>query len=317
MKTTTMIQIEEMKKQTYGVEIEMTGITRKDAAYALANYFGTTATYKGGPYKAWHVYDQHRRKWMLEYDSSILSWDDEKKCELVTPILKYEDMETLQEIVRVLRRAGAVSRPSLQCGVHIHVGAKGHDAKTLRNLTNIMASHEDILAAAIGISSGRRAYCQTTDARFLREVNQKKPKTMEELEKIWYNGPSQRYLHYSSSRYHMLNLHATFSKGTVEFRCFNFAEPGNGRRGGLHAGLLKSYIQLCLAMSQQAKMVSRSNPTPVQQENQKYSLRVWLLRLGFIGPEFKTARELLMKNLTGNSAWRHTSPKSRNDEDAA
>ena len=316
MKTTTMIQIEEMKKQTYGVEIEMTGITRKDAAYALANYFGTTATYAGGPYKAWHVYDQQRRKWMLEYDSSIRSWDDEKKCELVTPILHYEDMETLQEIVRVLRRAGAVSRPSLQCGIHIHVGAKGHDAKTLRNLTNIMASHEDILAAAIGITSERR-YCNTTDARFLREVNEKKPQTMDELERIWYNGPSQRSIHYSYTRYHMLNLHATFSKGTVEFRCFNFAEPGNGRRGGLHAGLLKSYIQLCLAMSQQAKMVSRSNPTPVQQENQRYAFRTWMLRLGFIGDEFATARELLMKNLTGNSAWRHTSPKSRNDNEAA
>ena len=56
----------------------------------------------------------------------------------------------------------------------------------------------------------------------------------------------------------MLNYHATFTKGTVEFRLFQFDEPGDGRRGGLHAGQLKSYIQLCLALSQMAKEVKTS-----------------------------------------------------------
>lgn len=316
MRPSTIEQIERMKTQTLGVEVEMTGLTREKAARVIGTYFNTIPYHYGRSYDEWHVSDQQGRTWKIVYDSSIITRRGQQ-VELVTPILTYEDMETLQEIIRILRRNGGISYPSLQCGIHIHIGADGHDARTLRNLTNIMASHEDILSKAIGITSDRRGYCRTTSDRFLKEVNKKKPKTMDELERIWYNGPTERYMHYSPSRYHMLNLHATFSKGTVEFRCFNFVERTTERKGGLHAGLLKSYIQLCLAMSQQAKDLKYASPTKVQMENERYSLRTWMLRLGLIGDEFKTARDMLMRNLTGNSAWRHTSPKKDKDEPAA
>jgi len=74
---------------------------------------------------------------------------------------------------------------------------------------------------------------------------------MHRLEDIWYEGNGSswenRNAHYNSSRYHMLNLHATFTKGTIEFRLFQFADPADGKRNGLHAGEMKAYIQLCLA----------------------------------------------------------------------
>ena len=103
----------------------------------------------------------------------------------------------------------------------------------------------------------------------------------------------------------MLNLHATFTKGTVEFRLFQFDAPADGKKNGLHAGQLKSYIQLCLALSQMAKTAKSASPKPQQNENQKYAMRTWLLRLGFIGDEFKTAREVLTKRLTGDRAFRN------------
>ena len=91
----------------------------------------------------------------------------------------------------------------------------------------------------------------------------------------------------------------------VEFRLFQFDEPSDGKQNGLHAGQLKSYIQLCLALSQMAKTVKTASPKPQQNENQKYAMRTWLLRLGFIGDEFKTARELLTKRLSGDTAFRN------------
>ena len=103
----------------------------------------------------------------------------------------------------------------------------------------------------------------------------------------------------------MLNLHATFTKGTVEFRLFQFDAPADGKQNGLHAGQLKSYIQLCLSLSQMAKTVRTASPKPQQNENPKYAMRTWLLRLGFIGEEFKTARELLTKRLDGDAAFRN------------
>ena len=102
----------------------------------------------------------------------------------------------------------------------------------------------------------------------------------------------------------MLNLHSCFTRGTIEFRLFQFDEPHEGRIGGIHCGQLKAYIQLCLAMSQLAKEIKFAIPKPQQTENEKYAFRCWLLRLGFIGTEFKTARTLLLKNFSGDGSWR-------------
>ena len=102
----------------------------------------------------------------------------------------------------------------------------------------------------------------------------------------------------------MLNLHATFTKKTIEFRLFQFDAPANGKQNGIHAGQLKSYIQLCLALSEMAKEVRTASPKPQQHENPKFAMRTWLLRLGFIGEEFATARNILTRNLSGDTAFR-------------
>ena len=89
-----------------------------------------------------------------------------------------------------------------------------------------------------------------------------------------------------------------------ECSLFQFDAPSDGKQNGLHAGQLKSYIQLCLALSQMAKTVRTASSKPQQNENPKYAMRTWLLRLGFIGDEFKTARELFTKRLDGDAAFR-------------
>ena len=311
MNTNTERFIAEMKNQTIGVEVEMNNITRQDAAKIAATHFGTGryeyTAYRNG-YETWSAWDSQGREWKFQKDVSI-SGPTEQKCELVTPILVYDDIETLQELCRQLRHKGAKSDASRGCGVHIHIGANGHTAQTLRNLANIMASHERLLAESLKLDSGRIArYCKTVNPRFLNRLNQKKPRTMSDLADIWYtsqNASYDRNQHYNDSRYHMLNLHATFTKGTVEFRLFQFDEPSAERKGGIHAGQLKSYIQLCLALSQLAKTVRTASSKPQQNENPKYAMRTWLLRLGFIGPEFETAREFLTKNLSGDAAFRN------------
>ena len=302
-------QIENMKQQTIGVEIEMNSITRRKAAILVGEYFGTRAydAAREYGYYSWACQDRKGRVWKFQKDVSIEGPDDEK-CEMVTPILRYDDMEDLQEIVRILRKAGAKSDASRMCGVHVHIGANGHTPKTLRNLANIMASHENLLAEALDLDRARvTRYCKTVDPRFLKEVNKVKPQSMSSFADVWYESQNQGYgrtQHYNASRYHMLNFHATFTKGTIEFRLFQFDEPKDGKANGLHAGQLKSYIQLCLALSELAKEVKTASPKPQQHENPKYAMRTWLLRLGFIGDEFKTARDVLTKRLSGDASFR-------------
>ena len=312
MKEATRKQIEEMKNQTIGVEIEMYGIERREAARIAAIYFGTgrckdTAAENG--YCTWSAWDREGREWKFQRDSSIKARVDSERCEMVTPILTYKDIETLQELVRKLRHAGAKSDPAHTCGVHIHIGAAGHTPQTLRNLANIMASHEELLISALRLDRYRISrYCRTVNPEFLSRLNKEKPQTMQALADTWYEGNGATYgrtRHYNDSRYHMLNLHATFTKGTIEFRLFQFANPEGGKRNGLHAGELKSYIQLCLALSQMAKQVKTASAKPQQTENPKYAMRTWLLRLGFIGDEFETARLVLTRNLEGDTAFRN------------
>ncbi len=278
----------------------MTGITRATAAKVCAGYFNTSASYIGGCYDAYSVRDGDGRQWKFMSDASIHAEtrrgptsNRDYRVEMVSPICCYEDIETIQEIVRKLRGAGAKVNDS--CGIHVHVDASAHNEKTLRNIVNIMAAKEDLLYKALKVDVEREYYCKKADTRFLDDVNRRRPKTMEQLEQIWYNGRSGRNDHYDESRYHGLNLHSVFSKGTVEFRLFNST---------LHAGEIKSYIQLCLAISHQALVQKGASRSKTQSSNEKYTFRTWLLRLGLIGDEFKTARLHLLKNLEGNIAWR-------------
>lgn len=297
-----------MKDLGYGVEIEMAGITREDTAKLIAKHFHTEGTVKhtGGAYDAWTAKDDKDRTWTVMYDSSI---EDIRirRSEMVTPILKYEDIETLQAIIRELRAAGAISNPAHDCGVHIHVTADDQTPETLRTLANLMAAHEDILKKAIGVTADRENWCRAVDPNFLKELNKRKPKTMSDLEEIWYGtqGGGNRWSHYDQSRYHILNLHSLFQGKGIEFRCFQFNNPGHKFKGGLHAGMIKAYIQISLAIVAQARIAKTASAKKPQTENQKYAMRCWLLRLGFIGDEYKTARDILTRRLDGNSAWRH------------
>lgn len=251
--------------------------------------------------------DNLGRKWKAERDSSIQATRD-KKAELVTPILNYEDIKDLQEIVRSLRRNGAISNPEHGCGVHIHIGADGQTPQTLRNLANLMASHENLIKEALKLDESRvNTYCQMINKDFLTEINRKKPQSMSEFADIWYKKNQAdwgRTRHYNPSRYHMLNFHATFTKGTIEFRLFQFDNPTAERKGGLHAGQLKTYIQLALALVNMATELKTASPKEQQKENSKFAMRTWLVRMGFVGEEFETARLILTKNLDGNNAWR-------------
>ena len=235
-----------MKEQTIGVEVEMNNITREKAAKIATELFGTGRyeyTDNRNGYLTWSAWSSDGREWKFQRDTSI-SGVESKKCELVTPILKYDDIETLQELIRLLRKAGAKSDATRGCGVHIHIGADGHTPQTMRNLANIMASHELLIADALKLDSMRMArYCRTVNPEFLRVLNRKKPKTMSKFADIWYqtqNASYYRNQHYNDSRYHMLNFHATFTKGTIEFRLFQFDPPAEGKQNGLHAGQLKA-----------------------------------------------------------------------------
>lgn len=293
-----------MKTLKFGIEIELTGITRIAASRVIAQYFNTNETnYEGGNYDTYTAKDSKSRTWKVMFDSSIRAERKNGECatsryktEVVSPILTYNDIEDLQELVRQLRHRGAIANSST--GIHIHVGAEKFTPQTLRNIVNIIASKDDLIYKSLKIDPMRMRYCQKTNENLIEVINKKKPKTWAELADIWYTSQGAGYgrtTHYNQSRYHGLNLHAVFTKGTVEFRLFNSTT---------HAGEIKAYIQFCLAVCHQALTQKKASARKSITDNEKYAFRCWLLRLGLIGDEFKTCRHHLLKNLEGNSAWR-------------
>lgn len=300
-----------MREQKFGIEIELTGITREKAAEVIGTYLGSPSHYDGGFYKEYSVMDEQNRKWKVMYDSSIMAKkkngtraNDDYKVEFVSPICEYSDIPRIQEIIRQLRHAGAVAGEN--SGIHVHINAAPHNAKTLRNLTNIMYSKEDLIYKALRVDVDREyRYCKKVEEDFLQELNRKKPQTLQEVSTIWYKGRDGSCEHYHTSRYHCLNLHSVFQKGTIEFRLFNSTT---------HAGKVKTYIQLCLAISAQALNQSSAGRIKTTSTNEKYTFRTWLLRLGMIGDEFKTARKLLLENLEGGIAWKDPEQAQRQKE---
>ena len=250
-----------LKDQCFGVEVELTGITREQAAQALADYFGTEPRRGDDYYDSWYVRDGEGKEWRLMSDSSIRgehkvgarytsTSDPRYRVEMVTPKLTYAELPKFQECVRRVRTAGGKVNSS--CGIHVHVDAANHNRQSLKNLLGIMYSKEDILFKALQVNN-------------------------------W-------------TRYYALNLHSVFFRGTVEFRCFNST---------LHAGRAAAYVNLCLAMSAQAIAQRSTVMRKTQSDNELFTFRVWLVRLGLNGPEFKHTRDHLLANLDGDRAWRY------------
>lgn len=295
-----------MKNQAFGIEIEFTGLTRQRAAKVIAEYLGKREAHIGGGYDQYDIKDNEGRTWKIMRDGSItpqrktagtiVSATDEYKVEFVSPKCRYDDIERIQEMVRLLRKSGAIANKS--CGIHIHIDGANHNERSLKNLVNIFYSKQDLIYKALEVEEGRQErYCRKVGTRLVTEINKNKPKNLNEISDIWYKPYcGSRNNHYHSSRYHGLNLHATFTKGTVEFRLFN---------GTTHAGKIKAYIQFCLAVSHQAIIQKSASSKITETTNEKYTFRTWLLRLGLIGEEFKTCRTHLLANLQGDTAFRH------------
>ena len=76
----------------------------------------------------------------------------------------------------------------------------------------------------------------------------------------------------------------------------------------------RAYTHLVTALCEMARNAKRVTATEKEVDNEKYAFRCFLLRLGFIGAEYKTERKILLKNLSGNSSWKNGAPAKEESE---
>ena len=306
--TQTMTTI---KNQNFGIEIELTGITRVRAAEIIAAYYGTNATrhHECDGYDTSRAMDRKNRWWKCSRDVSIrperkqnnrtISVPEGRthgdlRCEVVSPILQYEDIEDLQNIVRELVKSGAMANDS--CGIHVHVDGANHTADSLINLVNLFTGRQDLFYEALQNITRAERWCQKASKEMMKAMR-KGEHSKEAIERVYYSQLNNGYRggidhsHYCNARYRGLNLHALYTKGTVEFRLFN---------GTTHAGKIKAYIQFCLAMSawainaDKAKVPFFKDTGDFTMEQKAKIMSNFLKnRLQMSGKEFETARHHL------------------------
>ena len=302
-----------IQNQNFGVEIELTGITRAAAAATIAEYFGNTSRHIGTSYDTYGARDRKGRTWKAMRDGSIrcekklgdeiIPADQQYSCEVVSPILQYEDIEDLQNVIRALVKKGAMANAS--CGIHVHVDGANHTPESLSRLLNFAIGRQDLFYEALQIGDRANRWCHKISPELFKAMKQTGRQSRDAAEHIWYSPRNDGYeggishSHYNTTRYHGINLHAFFTKGTVEFRLFN---------GTTHAGKIKAYIQFCLAMSAWAINCDHDDlhfkriTNYTQEQKAALMKRVLVNRLGMRGPEFKTARLHLTSTFAAETA---------------
>ena len=288
----------DLRELHFGVEIETVRRTRKRVAEAIQSVVGGSITHPGRPgfFDPWEVADTQGRTWKVVSDGSLSHVPSHLRAEVVTPVLAYGDIPTLQEVIRAVRKCGA--KVDTHCGIHVHVDARRFDGRTLGNLAKTVYKQEPLILAALGVTENRQqTYTRPVRDDLIRDIERHRPWTTDELNRIWYGYHNRHPQHFDSTRYHGVNLHNVWYQGTVEFRWFEAT---------LHAGKVKAYIQLVLAVATKALngRAASSRKRRFDPRSARYDFRVFLLHLEMIGDEFKTARKHLLARLPGDSAFK-------------
>lgn len=300
-----MNPLETMKTLTFGVEFETVNLNRRQLAEAVASVIGGNVVFEGGGYDRHSVAMPDGRKWVIVTDQSLSGGRGGRCGEVVTPICTYADIEVIQKVARALFTAGA--RVDSSCGIHVHVGASQlirENFKPLVRLAQLVYQQEPLIFEALTVASHRRSqYCRPVPDSLIRSIANRCPTNRASLAEAWYgrNSVYDQQEHYNSTRYHGLNIHSVFFRGTVEFRYFEAT---------LHAGKIKSYVQFCLALAAKAlsSTFAVARKRTFNASTAKYDFRVFLLRLGLNGDEFKSLRHHLLGNLHGSASYQNGPP---------
>lgn len=289
---------EAFKNRAFGIEIEFTGVTRYRAARVIAKEFNSVVERHSTKKVNYKVEDSRGRIWKVICDASIESVNtngspasESYKCELVSPICDYSDIETIQRIVRGLREIGMKVNDS--CGIHIHVDFDEMNASGIRNLINLMGYCENVLYSQLNVPFARQdRWCRCTDEELISYINKKRTLYSKNIMNKWYDDlPGRVNFHYDSSRYSALNLHSLWQGKGIEFRVFNSTT---------HAGKIKAYIQFCLAISEYA---CSGNELILNNSYHKATFEEFAMLMDIIGlkgNEFKTARIHLLNEKKTN-----------------
>lgn len=204
----------------------------------------------------------------------------EESPEVQEPVDEDEPMDTVND-TDADEAPVPTEQPTLQDvdELTISLPMAGHTAQSIRNFLNLMYSRGPLLNKAMGTNF-------SVSNSLLDALEQASTRTVEEM--------------LDELEEYRLGAGTTGMTGisiTAEKISLTFAGP-------LTQDKVRAYTELCSAMNRMAVTQKRIQAKTVNDANEKYALRIWLIRLGLNGDEHKTLRKILMQNLSGHAAFR-------------
>jgi hypothetical protein len=163
--------------------------------------------------------------------------------------------------------------------LEIEIPLEGYQGQSLRNLLHIIYSKQPLIKKALDLDT------DLVSEEIITALDQRPMVTLEHFQKAMEgrNCPG---------------IDFDFAKETITFK---LGQGGDDPEKVEAATQLLGLVNLSARRLKQ-NASAKTKPT----DNEKYTFRTWLLRLGMIGEEYKTARKVLLQNLSGNSAFRRT-----------
>jgi len=243
---------------------KVTGLERKQLAAVIADTIGAQANYAGAP----------------SFNYNAGGWTIDKEFIVTTPETGIkEEHVTLRMVFDALNSAGASAVGSLTVALPMD----GHNGNTLRNLVNLIWSKQNLIQKALG---RREAIVPVS---LVTTINAVPIDTLEDFAEVVNNAIEAGQIEEDS------DLEIDMADRIVRFSFFN---------ASLDAEEICAFAILCWQLNEQAKKQKFSSTKQKEATNDRYAFRCFLLKLGFIGAEYKAERKILLSKLEGNAAFR-------------
>lgn len=276
------------------IHYNVTGAERKRLVNAIVDTIGAKANYKGMPSAAYEIdYFTVTKDGTLEFSDR----SDTEEVEMVIMALEAAGFGGIGETVEEPEEAQETSKEggtkpterqsSDAVELTFTLPMTRHTGMTIRNLTNLIYTRAGLLNKALGtafrmdeglVKALQDDACVLTLDRLFE--------TVEAYE----------------------NRYGKAANGII-------IEPDKLTFSTLpetdDPAVLRTFTTLCAMMNKQALTQRRIQAKEITEENEKYAMRVWLLRLGMNGPEYKEERRILMRSLSGHCAFRTEEDKAR------
>jgi hypothetical protein len=253
------------------MNIKLATDNRKEAAVRLAEITGAESRYTKVPRCAYEV-----GPYTIEKDGSITVAEDAD----LAPLQALADEGLVEPFEAPATEPAAEEAEAEPINLTVEVPMKHHNGATLRNLINLIYTRAGLLNKALGtgfrvdeelIEALKDDACTLTTESLLQAIRDFEAEHGKAIDGL------------------------TFTPEGITFS--SLPETTDAEK-------LRTFTILAGMMNKQALDQKRIQAKAVNDENEKYALRIWLTRLGMNGSEFKEARKVLMANLTGHCAFR-------------